>query len=66
MVKYIPDTVIESFIREVKKDGSSIDVVGTLQLLELLIKKYESGRPCYYKLDCLLYGRCPFDPVCNN
>ena len=31
-----------------------------------LVEHYEADRPCRYDPLCVVNGRCPFDPVCNN
>jgi len=31
-----------------------------------IVESYDPQRPCFYERECMLYGRCPHDPVCNN
>jgi hypothetical protein len=31
-----------------------------------LIERYDAYKPCYYERECLLRGRCPKDPACDE
>lgn len=35
------------------------------KLLGAFVRR-EPERPCMYSYECVMHGRCPHDPVCNN
>jgi hypothetical protein len=59
----IPAGILREFSKEVLTAGRGDELP---QLLEKLQRKYEKGRPCDYRLQCVEHSRCPENPVCNN
>ena len=43
------------------KDGSPSNAA-----IDAFILHYRPERPCGYELSCVMSGRCPRQPVCNN
>lgn len=50
----------------VEADIEARDPAFLRRLSEMFIITYRPEKPCRYAVDCVLYGRCPFDPCCNN
>lgn len=68
----IPAGVVLALVAEVTKSILKTDGVYSTgpadvnRVFETLAQHYDPARPCQWKLDCLMTGRCPKDPVCNN
>lgn len=47
-------------------DRGELSAYDAVEYAARIVERFEPARPCHYAHECVMHGRCPFDPVCNN
>ena len=63
-------TIQESLVARIAftlgKEAASASSRDQALAIERFVIQYKPDKPCAWRLECVLHGRCPKDPVCNN
>jgi len=51
---------------DTKFDGEVYQFEEANEVVERFIEVHNEDTPCRYEYECVMTGRCPRDPVCNN
>ena len=62
----IQESLIARIAYAIGKEAASASSRDQALAIERFVLQYKPDKPCLWKLECVLNGRCPRNPVCNN